>query len=191
MSGADYTIGVRDLRPGMRIEITQRPWTGTVTSIKELGGLFTALRDGDAHRTGEETSWSPSVIDRIRVLAADLPLPTAPGVRFWGSLPGCDPMWWFTTRGQADDECEPVTVWIGQDGTDVHEDDAEDVGLVRLPDPGDAPTTSGSATLAGDDMCPDCGCRVDRHEGTNSDPDMWCEQTAHAYVPCPSLAGQA
>lgn len=135
MSDTDNIIGVRDLRPGMRVEITQRPWTGTVTSIKEPGGLFTALRDGDAHRTGEETSWSPSVIERIRLMAAYLPLPTAPGTRFWGSLPGCDPMWWFTTQGRNDDASPLVTVWIGQDGTDVHEDDAEDVGLVRLPDP--------------------------------------------------------
>lgn len=44
--------------------------------------------------------------------------------------------------------------------------------------------------LLGHDPCPDCGCRVDRHEGTDSDPDVWCEQTSHAYVPCPSLAGQ-
>lgn len=67
MSDRSDAIDVRDLRPGMRIEIVQRPWTGTVVSIKGPGGLFTALRDGDAHSTGEETAWSPSVIDRIRL----------------------------------------------------------------------------------------------------------------------------
>ena len=130
----EHFITPVEVRPGMHVEIMQSPWRGVIVEGLGIDATFRARRDGtDPDSLFPLTSWSVDAIGSIRLLTD--PLPKTPGERFWGCLPGCAPIWWFTTRGRNDDASPLVTVWIGEDGGEVHEDDVEFVGLVRIPEP--------------------------------------------------------
>lgn len=64
-----------------------------------------------------------------------LPLPTAPGARFWGRTSNSEPTWWFVhgvgrQRGQSDE-----VRYVSSTGRGVPSQGVATHGLVRLPDP--------------------------------------------------------
>jgi len=137
-------ITIADIRPGMRVKIQQRPWVGTITSDVLPGGTFTAVREGESEDI--QTSWAVSQVWTIRRLPE--PLPTEPGVRFWGKaddLP--EPQWWFVQAapGWSADASPSYLVYVPSRGGDAFNEScclnasiAELFGLVRLPDPAEA-----------------------------------------------------
>ena len=59
-----------EVRPGMRVEIVQRPWQGVITAPLAQG-TFTAERDGEDSSDAfgvTQTSWSADTIGSIRLL---------------------------------------------------------------------------------------------------------------------------
>ena len=79
---------------------------------------------------GEPTDLVVGDVVNLSVEDVPDPLPTEPGVRFWGKAQDHPAEWWFTVESVR----QGVDVYyIASSGMSIH--DANDVGLVRLPDP--------------------------------------------------------
>ncbi len=138
MSDDDY-LTPGEVRPGMRVEIVQRPWQGTIVSGVGPHGTFRALRDGQGDE--REASWSVEAIGSIRLLPD--PLPTTPGDTFIGRADTAfegEPSRWMVvgdpSAGDGGRPGEPVPItYISQSYTEWGPDEARRFGLVRLPDP--------------------------------------------------------
>lgn len=135
MSDDDY-IGIADILPGMHVEITGRPWVGTVTSSVLPGGRFTAIRDGQDD--GTVTSWAVDNVGSIRLLPSE-PLPTEPGSWFFGKPTALDypaERWFVVLDVDADGKPDPARItYISQSYREWSPGQAARHGLVRLPDP--------------------------------------------------------
>lgn len=138
MSDDDYLVP-GEVRPGMHVEIVQRPWQGVVTTPVSTGGTFLALRDGQGD--DRETSWSFDAIGSIRLLPD--PLPTRPGDTFIGRADTAfegEPSRWMVvgdpSAGDGGRPGEPVPItYISQSYTEWGVDEARRFGLTRVPDP--------------------------------------------------------
>lgn len=137
MSDTDFITPV-EVRPGMHVEITQRPWRGVITAPLAQDGTFRALEDwrDDDDR---ETSWSPHAIGSIRLLPE--PLPAEPGVRFWGEADGSPPQWWFViaTPLSLVPRVGAGICYSSASGLIWTDETARERSLVRLQDPEVAP----------------------------------------------------
>lgn len=102
MSGEVY-ITPAEVRPGMHVEIVQRPWRGVVRSPLAQG-RFTAEADDGEPLGFECTSWSVDAIGWIRLLAN--PLPTARHARIIARVDRHSVAGWRVLTRYTDDDDE-------------------------------------------------------------------------------------
>lgn len=87
---------------------------------------------------GIHAAWIRDDCPRVRITVEDVPdpLPTEPGVRFWGRSTHFGPQWWFVCESTS---CRPEdgeVDYVAAGGYRLSSYVAESThGLVRLPDP--------------------------------------------------------